>query len=475
MIKNRNNNLPTSRFRLFMVDDRITILAWSFYDWGNSAFSTTAAGVFAPLLFGRLVEGFLSPTDEFFWYSMGASLVSLIVAIMAPFLGAAADRMGGKKKFLFVFACLGIVMIGAMALVQLGMWVAALVIFIFAGIGFSGANIFYDSLLPSVASEKKRDYVSSLGFSLGYIGGGILFLVNLLMYATPSLFGLPVEISSTGAKTGGLLAIQLSMLSVAIWWAIFSIPIALFVKEPPVEDKVPFGKAIGAGLRQIINTLRDIRRFKHVVLFLIAYWFYIDGVDTIIKMAVQYGDKVGVDDTIMALTFLLVQFVAFPMTLIFNKFAKKIGAKNGILIAIGGYSVITIFGFLMTGWQMFIGLGIMVGCFQGGIQALSRSTYSQMIPADKSAEFFGFFNMLGKFSAVVGPFLMGSITLAAVPFAGDQAFRYGILAIIVLFIAGGLILTRVDVETGIRIAKESIGNPVASAENGVEQTEKKII
>ncbi len=461
MIKNILNNLLFEVW-LIMVDEKKSIYAWSFYDWGNSAFATTALGVFMPLLFGMLSEGKLTANEETYWYGMGASLVSLIVAIMAPFLGAAADRMGGKKKFLFLFACLGIVMIGCMALIQQGMWIAGLVVFALSGIGFSGANIFYDSLLPSVASEEKRNYVSSLGFSLGYLGGGILLLVNLIIYAAPQLLGLPFAKES-------LEAMQLNMLSVAIWWAVFSIPIVLWVKEPPVENKVPFGKAIGAGWQQIKTTFHDVKKLKYVALFLLAYWFYIDGVDTIIKMAVLYGGNVGVGNTIMALTFLIVQLVAFPMTLLFNKFAQKIGVKRGILVAIAGYSVITIFGFFMYGNTMFIALGIMVGCFQGGIQALSRGVYSRLIPADKAAQFYGFFNMLGKFAAVIGPFLMGAVAIWAEPFAGAEAFRYGILAIIILFIIGGLILTRVDIEAGARMAKESLAG---SAEKREEPSPK---
>ncbi len=436
-----------------MVDDKKSILAWSFYDWGNSAFATTAMGVFLPILFRELTAGQLTDNDITFWYGIGTGLVSLIVAIMAPFLGAAADRMGGKKKFLFLFALLGIVMTGSVALIQAGMWIAGLVIFALAGMGFEGANVFYDSLLPSVASENKRHYVSSLGFSLGYLGGGILLLVNLIIYAAPQLFGLPFAKES-------LQGLQLNLLSVAIWWAVFSIPIAFLVKEPPVENKVPFGKAIGAGWQQIKTTFRDVRKLKYVALFLVAYWLYIDGVGTIIKMAVLYGGNVGVNQTIMGLTFLIVQLVAFPMTMLYHLFAKRIGVKRAILIAIIGYSVITIFGFFMTGSTMFIVLGVMVGCFQGGIQALSRSAYSQLIPIDKSAEFYGFFDMIGKFASIIGPVLMGVVPVLVEPILPpalqSEAFRFGILAIIILFIIGGLLLTRVDFEAGARIAKESL-------------------
>jgi UMF1 family MFS transporter len=289
-----------------------------------------------------------------------------------------------------------------------------------------------------VASKKKIDYASSLGFSIGYIGGGILFLVNVLMYQYPEMFGI----------ANGAIAIRLSFISVAVWWAIFSIPIIFFVEEPKIHEPIGIGLAIGAGWRQLINTIHDIKHLHVVGTFLLAYWLYIDGVDTIIKMAVDYGSSLGFSSSSLITALLLVQFIAFPATLGYYWFASKIGIKKAIYVAILAYMIITIFGVFMTEQWHFYTLAIMIACFQGGIQALSRSMYSRIIPKEKSAEFFGFYNMLGKFAAIIGPPLMGYIGLMT----GNP--RMGILSLVILFLFGGFILTKVDLDDGERMAKE---------------------
>ncbi len=358
--------------------------------------------------------------------------------MLAPFLGAIADKMSGKKKFLLTFALLGILTTGALNFVAAGLWQWAVLLYILGTIGFSGANIFYDALLPGVASEKRIDYVSSLGFSLGYIGGGLLFVLNVLWYMMPETFGF----------ADANVAIKFSFLSVAIWWAVFSIPIMIFVKEPKAEEDMTFGRAITQGWKQLFDTFRDIKHLKYVGLFLLGYWFYIDGVDTIIRMAVAYGVELDFPGESLIIALLMVQFVAFPGTLLFNLFAKKIGVKNGILVAIGAYGCITLLGVFMTEIWHFYALAFLIGCFQGGIQALSRSIYSRLIPKEKAAEFYGFFNMLGKFAAVIGPALMAIITKQT----GNV--RLGILSVLSLFIIGGVILWFVDMDKGEKMAKE---------------------
>jgi UMF1 family MFS transporter len=307
-------------------------------------------------------------------------------------------------------------------------------------VGFSGGNIFYDSLLPGIASEKKVDYVSSLGFALGYIGGGLLFAANVLMYLKPSLFGI----------ADGETAIRLSFVTVAVWWAVFSVPIIVFVREPFVERALGFGKAVKAGWLQIVATLKDIRHLRVVGLFLLAYWFYIDGVDTIVRMAVDYGAALGFPSQSLIVALLMVQFVAFPAALLYSLFAKRIGVKRAILIAIVAYGFIAVLGFFMSEVWQFYALAGLVGLFQGGIQALSRSFYTRLIPEEKAAEFFGFYNMLGKFAAVLGPALMGTVTILT----GSN--RIGILSILVLFIVGFVLLTRVNVEEGREMAEEHL-------------------
>ncbi len=421
-----------------MLDQRKSIWGWSLYDWANSAFATTVMSGFFPLFFKAYWANPNNPAESTFYLGWANSIASIFVAAMAPFLGAIADRGTAKKKFLILFAFLGIVMTGGLWIVAQGHWQMAVLLYVLATIGFSSSNIFYDSLLPGVASEKKVDYVSSLGFALGYIGGGILFLVNVLMYLKPELFGIP----------DGATAIRLSFVSVAVWWAVFTIPVWLWVDEPEIYEPVGMGKAIGLGWKQLMDTLKDIRHLKVVGMFLLAYWLYIDGVDTIVRMAVDYGMTLGFPSSSLITALLMVQFIAFPAALLYNLFAKKIGIKPAILVGIGGYSVITFLGYFMSEQWHFYTLAAMIGLFQGGIQALSRSMYTRLIPAEKSAEFFGFYNMLGKFAAVIGPALMGTITLMT----GN--IRYGILSILILFLLGAYFFIKVDIEEGQRMAKD---------------------
>ena len=420
-----------------MINSKKSILAWSLYDWANSAFATTVMAGFFPVFF----KEYWSTTDNVTlstWYlGLGNSIASILVAALAPFIGAIADRGTAKKKLLIFFAFLGIIATGGLWIVNQGHWQIAILFYIIASIGFMAGNIFYDSLLPAVASKDKFDYTSSMGFSLGYIGGGLLFLINVLMYLQPHYFGIP----------DGATAIRLSFISVAVWWAVFSIPLILFVKEPKIHDKIGIFSSIKEGWRQLVSTLSKIRQFKVVVTFLMAYWLYIDGVDTIIRMAVDYGTSIGFPASSLITALLLVQFVAFPATLIYSRFASKIGIKNALYTAILGYTLITIFGaFVSKEWHFYV-IAVFIACFQGGIQALSRSLYSRIIPKNQAAEFFGFYNMLGKFAAIIGPPMMGYIGLIT----GNP--RIGILSIVILFILGGFILTKVDLQEGERISE----------------------
>ena len=420
-----------------MINSKKSILAWSLYDWANSAFATTVMAGFFPVFFKEYWSTTDSVTLSTWYLGLGNSIASILVAVLAPFIGAIADRGTAKKKLLIFFAFLGIIATGGLWIVNQGHWQIAILFYIIASIGFMAGNIFYDSLLPAVASKDKFDYTSSMGFSLGYIGGGLLFLINVLMYLQPHFFGIP----------DGETAIRLSFISVAVWWAVFSIPIILFVKEPKIHDPIGICSAVKEGWGQLISTLTKIRELKVVGTFLMAYWLYIDGVDTIIRMAVDYGTSIGFSASSLITALLLVQFVAFPATLIYSWFSSKIGIKNAIYIAIIGYTFITIFGvFVSKEWHFYV-LAIMIACFQGGIQALSRSMYSRIIPKNQAAEFFGFYNMLGKFAAIIGPPMMGYIGFIT----GNP--RLGILSIIILFISGGLLLTKVDLQEGERVSE----------------------
>tara|TARA_B100001094_G_scaffold331096_1_gene398334 strand:+ start:507 stop:1793 length:1287 start_codon:yes stop_codon:yes gene_type:complete len=422
------------------------IYSWALYDWANSAFATTVMAGFFPLFFSQYWSDSTSLSSSTFYLGLGNSVASIIVALLAPVLGAIADNGSFKKKFLIFFAFLGVVMTIGLGFIAQGMWPIALLVYIFATIGFSSANTFYDSLLPAVSNKENVDYVSALGFSLGYLGGGILIVINFLMLTYPSVFGL----------MDATQAIQYSFISVGIWWAIFSLPIILFVDEPKYHDEKSLTDSIKDGLSQFKSTFDEIRNLKVVATFLVAYWLYIDGVDTVVRMAADFAITLGFDQTAIMGALVLIQFIAFFATLIYIKIASKIGLKNGIYAGIVAYMLILCGGYFVTEIWHFYCIAILIGCFQGGIQSLSRSLYSRIIPEKKSAEYYGFYNMLGKFAAVVGPLLMGTVTLLLNDIIGDeqQAARFGLLSVGILFILGAYVFSKVDIAEGEAIAKK---------------------
>ncbi len=423
-----------------MKENKRAVWSWAFYDWANSAYSTTVMAGFFPLFFKEYWADPHNPSQSTFYLGMANSIASLVVAALAPLLGSIADQGSAKKKFLTFFAFLGVIMTGGLWMVAQGNWQMAVLFYVIATIGFASGNVFYDALLPGLASEERVDAVSSLGFGLGYLGGGLLFLVNVFMYLKPEIFGIP----------DGATAIKLSFLSVAVWWAVFTIPLILFVPEPKNYENIDFNNAIRMGWVQLVQTFKEIRNMKVVGTFLLAYWFYIDGVDTIIRMAVDYGMSLNFPGESLIIALLIVQFVAFPAALIYGWLASKIGAKTGIMVGITAYSFITLLGYFMTeAWHFYV-LAILIGLFMGGIQALSRSLYTRIIPPDKSAEFFGFYNMLGKFAAIIGPALMGTIALVT------GSARLSILSILLLFILGAFFLNKVDIKEGKRLAAKGL-------------------
>ncbi len=575
------------------------VFGWTMYDWANSAFATTIMAGFFPVFFKSYWSAGADINQSTALLGVANSIASLFVALIAPILGAIADQSSGKKKFLVFFAYLGVLMTGCLYMVKFGQWLLAVILYVLGTIGFSGANIFYDSLLPDVANEKNIDYVSAKGFALGYLGGGLLFLINVLWVLQPGLFGFPVEVKSivseqlrrdatvirladdadftiphgkssakavvtstisvpvhsiklvengnlndiwieiefppgldpellsqsvsfgeyqtgeivgisenmqkvrignltrkitavveakftlkneiiyTGFENGMLtgvaglenhfgiveinsdflapaieyLSIRISFLSVALWWAIFTIPLILYVKErrnkEVTEKKVNYVKL---GFSQLRHTFRKIKHMKVVFLFLLAYWLYIDGVDTIIRMAVDYGMSIGFPSNALIVALLITQFVGFPAALFFGKLGEKWDVKKSIFIAIGVYLLVTVWGVIMTKTAEFYLLAIVVGLVQGGIQALSRSYYSRLIPKDQAAEFYGFYNMLGKFAAIFGPVIMGGMGLLVrrAGYSANIASRVGIASVAILFIAGGILLYFVDEEKGKR-------------------------
>ncbi|MDH4186609.1 MAG: MFS transporter [Nitrospira sp.] len=418
--------------------DRKKVISWALYDWANSAFATTVMAGFFPIFFKQHWSAGSPSVESTFRLGAANSIASLIIVAAAPIMGAIADRGSAKKRFLMFFAFLGILMTGALYFVSEGNWVMAALFYVCGIIGFSGSNVFYDSLLVSVAGPKKVDFVSALGFALGYLGGGLLFAVNVFMTRRPELFGL----------SGPEEAVRFSFISVALWWAVFSVPVMVFVKEPEGVREPLKWDIVKGGIRQLVHTFDEVRKLKLVFMFLAGYWLYIDGVDTIVRMAVDYGLALGFKAEGLVLALLITQFVGFPSAIAFGKIGEKLGPKTGIFIGIGIYTLITIWAYFMSREIEFYMLAAGIGLVQGGVQSLSRSLYARIVPVNKSAEFFGFYNMLGKFAAVIGPFMVGWVGVAS----GNS--RVGILSLIVLFVAGAALLSRVNVKEGARMAKD---------------------
>ncbi len=421
------------------------IYSWAMYDWANSAYATTVMAGFFPLFFKSYFSTESDVITSTAHLGMANSLSSMIIVLLAPFLGAIADAGGLKKRFLFLFTYLGVLMSGSLALVQQGEWELAAFVYVLGNIGFMGSNVFNDALLPGVAKERSLDYVSGLGFALGYLGGGILFALNVLMVQKPEFFGLSDMYG----------AVKASFASVAVWWALFSLPALLFVKEQRPKEQRKLGETVLAGYRQLLGTFKKIRHLKGLLLFLLAYWLYIDGVDTIIRMAVDYAMAIGFAPNALILALLLVQFIGFPATLLFAKLAQKYDTKKALFVAIGTYLVITLWASVMSEEHEFYMLAAMIGMVQGGIQALSRSYYARMIPREQAAEFFGFFNFLGRFATIFGPLLIGFVAVST------QSSRLGIASVAVFFVAGGLLLSRVDEEKTAREVRQALEEDVS--------------
>ncbi len=414
------------------LDEHKTIFGWAMYDWADSSFATTVMAVFFPLFFSKYWSTGVSENVNTGRLGIANSLAGLIIVLLAPILGAIADRGSSKKKFLLFFTFLGVIMTSCMYVVSQGDWKLAFLLYVAATIGFSGGNIFYDSLITNVASEKKMNVVSALGYSLGYLGGGLLFVLNVLMVLKPQAFGFADDSE----------AIRFCFITVGIWWAVFTIPLILFVKEEPRAKTISGISTIAGGLKQFIDTFKNIRKNRMVFIFLIGYWFYIDGVDSVIRMGVDYGKALHFETNDLIMAVLLIQFIGFPAAIGYGYLGNKIGAKRGILLAIVIYICITIFGAFIQNEFHFYLLAIAIGLIQGGIQSLSRSYYAKIIPVDKSAEYFGFYNMMGKFAVILGPLLVGNVSVIVANATGDSMLgtRISISSLALLLIIGGTLL-----------------------------------
>ena len=405
------------------------------YDWANSAFATTVMAAVLPVYYSQ-VAGVDLPgnTATVYWgYTTAGAL--LISAFLAPIMGAIADYSGTKKKLLMTFAALGIFATALLYFVTTGDWLMASVFFMLGNIGFATSEVFYNSLLPHIASPEKMDQVSTKGYALGYLGGGILLGINVLM----------IELMSDK-----ILATRLSFVTVSIWWAIFTIPILRNVREPKVKENIgPHINPLTGGFKRVATTFKELRSYRELFLFLVAFWIYNDGIGTIIKMATIYGVEIGIDQTTLIGALLMTQFVGIPFSFAFGRLAKYIGTKNSILFGLFVYTMISIGGYFMETALHFWILAFLVGTVQGGTQALSRSLFGSMLPKSKTGEFYGFYGMSSKFAGIIGPLVFAIVS----QIAGSS--RLSILSLIVFFILGAFLLSRVDEKKGIENAQEN--------------------
>jgi len=373
---------------------------------------------------------------------MATTIALAVVAVLAPPLGALADVASAKKRLLALFQGIGIAATAAMFFIYRGDWSLALGLFVVANIGISGAFTFYDSLLPHIARRDELDQVSTAGYALGYLGGGLLLALNLLWIQKPAWFGLA---DSEAAS-------RLSFLSVAAWWLLFSIPLFRGVPEPiggfRAGDHATAG-LIAASFSRLAGTLRDLRRFKQAFLMLVAFLVYNDGINTIIRMAALYGTQIGIAQHHLIAAPLLVQFVGVPSAFLFGRVAARIGAKRAIFCALAVYVVVSVLGYFMKSAAHFYLLSVLVAMVQGGSQALSRSLFAAMIPRERSAEFFGFFAVFEKFAGIIGPLVFAS----AVGATGSS--RIAVLSVAAFFVAGSILLAFVNVPEGKRLAREA--------------------
>ncbi|MEZ4815362.1 MAG: MFS transporter [Bdellovibrionota bacterium] len=399
--------------------------AWSMYDWANSAFATTVMAGFFPVFFKKFYAANYSSSESTAFLAYANAVALLLVLVTAPVLGQYTDRSHNKKKALLSLTVLGALSCIALAFLSQGAVLYSVLLFITGNFAFSTACAPYDSLLVSVSTDKEADRVSSLGYSMGYLGGGILFAINLLMYQKPELFGL----------ADGAAAIKASFASVGVWWLIFTLPLMLSVHEKDFDTNNE--EQEGLFLKNIKRVFTHSPQLK---IFLIAFFLYSDGVGTVIRMAVDYGVSIGLEAGELMLALLMVQIVAFPATLLLAKLVEKVSPRKAILGLLMNYVLIVLWGSVLhSKWEFFVVI-LLLAFSQGGVQALSRSLFMRLIPASKAGEFFGVYNLLGKFAGIVGSTLMGTVAWLS------GSHRLGLASVAVLFIAGAWFLKKVDLK-----------------------------
>ncbi len=419
--------------------------AWAMYDWANSAMVTVVITAVYPVFFASFAAAGLSSESATFRHSVATTIALVIVAMLAPFLGAAADHAPIKKRLLGGFLGLGALAVGSMFFISQGQWLFAALLFVLANIGANGSFVFYDSLLPHVADRDEIDSVSAGGYAFGYLGGGLMLGLCLLAITSPAAFGLPS--GEATPPTDSSLPVRLSFVAVALWWLIFSIPLFRHVSEPATgRSHAGTMEVIRASAAEMLRTAAALRRHKDAFLMLVAFLIYNDGIGTIIRMAAIYGAERGIPSQAIIGSILVVQIVGVPFAFLFGSLAKRISAKRAILLGLTVYAGIAVLGYYMSTALHFLILGFLVGTVQGGTQALSRSLFGSMIPRESSGRFFGLFAVFEKFAGILGPAIFATMIV----FTGSS--RGAILSVIVFFIAGGALLSLVDVEAGRRSA-----------------------
>lgn len=394
--------------------------SWMLYDWANSAFSAIVAAIILPIFFQNVAQSSgVSSVDSTAYWGYATSFGTLICAVLAPFLGTLGDFKGMKKRLFTFFMLLGVASTFLLAITN--SWQGLLLFYILGTLGFSGSCIYYDSFLLDVTSIERMDRVSSIGYGLGYIGGSTIpLIISLVLIQFGEGIGIPT-----------MLATKISFILTAVWWLVFTIPMLRNVHQKHSIE--PDRNIMMHTMRNMSKTLSMIIRNKSVLFFLIAYFFYIDGVGTIIHMATVFGASCGLESMDMMVILLVVQIVAFPFAILYGKLAGKFGARNMILFGILTYMIVCFLGFNLKEMKDFLMLAVLVGTAQGGIQALSRSFYGKLVPAEQASEYFGFFDVFGKFSAVIGPALFGIVAQVT------GITNYGVLAVMSMFIIGGSI------------------------------------
>ena len=422
--------------------NRPELRAWAMYDWALSSLQTVIMTAVFPIYFVNVAAADLPGAGGLQLLARANTIAMIIVALSSPVLGAIADYSASKKRFLALYTAIGAIATIAMFGIERGDLGLASTLYVVAMVGGTGCLVFYESLLPHIASRDEMDRVSTAGYAIGYLGGGLLVAVNLAWIKKPEWFGLPTE---------GTLPARLALASVGVWWVLFAIPLFRRVPEPPRQielDEVPRANPVRVAVQRVRETVRELRGYKQAFLMLVAFMIYNDGIQTIIKMATAYGTVIGIPDEALIGAVLIVQFVGVPCAFLFGRIATRVGAKPSILAGLLIYAVISVLGYFMKSATHFYVLAALVGMVQGGTQALSRSLFASMIPPHKSGEFFGFYSVFEKFAGILGPLLF----YIAIAVSGSS--RNAILSVIAFFAVGAALLWRVDVKEGQAVAQQ---------------------